>query len=184
MFNYYLGTPDNKNVGLIQKYYNEYNEYPSSITMKNFDFYTPFSDINIKSSWAWIDDLNVATKAKSIYPDPPNSSIDLSKLLVNMGVNFNLNRYEPSIQDLLNQLKQVPTVHILKSECQPNKDNKYYASNNQNTILIRDELDDDGFSTIVDQLTFSGELIPGKISSIEVYYDGIDQGWSIPVEMF
>ena len=91
--------------------------------------------------------------------------------------------YDTNYNLIKNELKQVPTVHILKSKCYPNKDNKYYASNKQNTILIRDELDDDGFSTIVDQLTFSNELKPGKITSIQVYYYGVNQSVSIPVEV-
>ena len=186
LFDQYLGTPDGKYQGLIQQYYKQYGEYPSDVTMKNFDFYTPFSDINIHSQWDWSTDSYVDGSGESINNPgyQANSKIDLSKLLIDMGANFNLNRSDPNHQDLLDRLAQTGTVHILKGECQADKDGKYYAQNNINTSVINDELDNLGYSDITDHLNFSSPkpLQLDKSTSVEVYYKN-QYKFTIPILM-
>ena len=116
------------------------------------------------------------------YNTLSSSNIDLSKLEMDMGADFNLNRNDDTTENLLDRLQQLKTpLSILQSFCQKNADGNYYAQNKKNTDQILNNLENSGYSDIVDGLTFSGLLIPHKISQILV--KGYGRTFPIPVIM-
>ena len=191
-FDQYLGTPDNKYKGLIQQYYQKYGEYPSDININNFDFYTPFSDININSTHRWVDN-DWGTNNYS------SSNINLSSLILNLGVDFNLTRTDHNIFSLLSKLRNIKTLDLSKTEFgyDPSGAHKghYYVDNTnkfQNTHyhnehMILNALKGSGYSEIIPNLTLEGELIPGQVSYITAKYDNpqlkYKDTFSIPVEI-
>ena len=189
-FDKYLGTPDGKNRGLLQQYYKKYGEYPSDISMKNFDFYTPYKDININSTHRW--KANNLKDKQNRY-NYSTSNVDFSQpadpsstpLAINLGVEFNMTRTDPTDLDLLNKLEkygQSHTIHIGHTYCGKDKDGKYNADNDKSRRVIDQALNELGFANIVPKLTFSGILKQGKISSIEVKYN-THYKFNIPILM-
>lgn len=199
-FDQYLGTP-NGDTGLINDYYKEHGKIPTDITMKNFDVYTPFSDINISSEHSWYN-----TTGTPGFPPPKSnassSKFDLSKLVLDLGAEFNLTRNDPSVDKLINELKtyttnksplELPISEFITDPAGKYK-NKYYVDDSDayqnihrhNEINIKNYLDDHGFSLFDQQipgLTFKGELFPNQASPLEVYYNGKDQGFPIYVKI-
>ena len=48
-----------------------------------------------------------------------------------------------------------------------------------NEGMIKEYLDDHGFDQLDRGLTLEGELIPGQASTLEAYYNGIDQDFLV-----
>ena len=97
---------------------------------------------------------------------------------------FNLNRNDHTTGNLLDKLQQLKTpVKIDKTFCKADKDGNYYVQDYDNYTPVQIEITLRGFADIADDLRYTGQLIPNKISKIEVYYKGVDQNFTIPVVM-
>ena len=180
-FDQALGTPDSKS-GLIYEYQQQYKELPSVVDLKNFDIYSPFNGLNIKSQFDydyWKGDYSPSKT--DLCANDSNSTIDLSKLNVNLGAEFRLsnNGSSPSVNKLINKLKNDKTIYkLLKNGLNP----PYTASNNSG--YIKDKLSDAGYSSIAADLSFTGQIkMNGTVSKINWFYNGTLEG-QINVETF
>ena len=83
-FDQYLGIPTakpgDKDYGLINQYYDNHQKIPSSVTMKDFDFYVPFKSINIQSKFYSRQTNDVLGYTGNAPDHYSTSTIDLSKL--------------------------------------------------------------------------------------------------------
>ena len=113
------------------------------------------------------------------------STIDLSQLQMDMGVNFSLNRYEPSIENLFNSLQHIQPIELSKYSLDKSKDGHYYVNNKDyydNERQITQYLEAHGYGEIIPGLTLEGELTPNKVVDISVSYNNQYKCW-IPVEI-
>ena len=181
LFDQYLGLPNTK-TGFINEYYRpKYHANPTNISIKDFDFYIPTNTIKIKSFFAWTtkgDDYGkIISSANSSY-----STINLNDLDLKLGIKFNMSRSEPSAQTALNELRKIPDyiIELDKSDFSNPND----ASNLNNGKLITNIISHSGsiYQTIINNLTYKGSLKLGQ-NNIEVFYNGIDQNFTIPVKV-
>lgn len=92
------------------------------------------------------------------------------------------NNYYLTQVDLRGMDKWFGSISVDKSDLHAEPDKiHYYAQHYQNSDIIDAQLEDLTYDNIVDYLTFSGELVPNKMNQIEVYYNKIDQHFTIPV---
>ena len=187
-FDQYLGTPDGS-TGLINKYYQEHGKIPSDISINDFDFYTPFSDINITSTHRWVFRQYPGDFKSPVHANYSSSKFDLSKLALNLGVDFNLTRTDPTIDQLLTKLQneyngsnplKLPLSGFTKDTSGSYK-GKYYVDDKtdySNEQLIIEYLDDHGFQQLDPGLTLEGQFIPGQASKIEATYNN---GRTVPI---
>ena len=87
--------------------------------------------------------------------------------------------YNTDYNLIQNKLKKDKTIYkLLKSGLYP----PYTASNNSG--YIEDKLSDAGYSSIVADMSFTGNIkIDGTQSPIEIYYNNVDQGFTIKIEV-
>ena len=195
-FNKYLGTPDGTS-GLINDYYKTHGKIPSDITLNNFDFYTPFSNININSQFIWeIVHYYEGGPGHDVKRDSSTSKFDLSNLTknLNLGVDFNLTRNDPTIDQLLTKLQneynynnplKIPQSEFIRDTSGSYK-GKYYVDDttsqqgihHHNEGMIKEYLDDHGFNQLDRGLTLEGELIPGQASKLVATYNN---GRNVPI---
>ena len=173
-FNQALGTPDSKS-GLIYQYQQKYKELPSAVDLKNFDIYSPFSGLNIKSAFDY-DYWKGYSSSDNLCANDSNSTIDLSKLNVNLGADFELsNNGGPSVNKLLNELKNDKTVwYVRKAYLNPKTTS---ASDPTNAGQIKDRLQASKYSSLTSGLTFSGNIkTDGTAGQISFSYNGVSEG--------
>ena len=186
-FNQYLGTPDNKYQGLIQKYYQTHKAYPADVNLNNFDIYSPFNSININSTFNydyWKD------YGSELDPDPKddldasdsNSTINLSNLSVDLAADIQFFDDDgPSKSELINELQNdTETWTLLKSGLNPKTSS---ASDPHNSGYLMQEFENTKYEPLTDHINFSGNIpTNGKVGQISWSYPGT-AGGKINVEV-
>ena len=185
LFNQYLGTPTSK-TGLINQFINQYHELPSSVNLNDFDFYIPYSEINIQSQFTWRTTSYVPDGGTDIS-NKSTSNINLSNLQLKMGASFTLTRQDPDLANFLAALGTLPKsdLSFYTMDFHKSSDGNYYSQNSYNDGFIRDSIGSSlpGYKAFAVGLTFKGQMVAGQTRNIEVYYNKIDQHITIPITL-
>ena len=178
LFNQYLGTPTSK-TGLINSYYRKYKVLPSDIHLNNFDFYTLLKNMNLPSTMQ-----HTTTQGPHGYDSwSYDSNTDFSKLGANLdlqlGMNFTLSRKSDSVCALMKELRKMPQL----LDFYRNFTSPYTASNNVQEIRDLISAYDSKLGALTPDLTFTGKIVQEKTNYLEVYYNGMDQNFAIPLKV-
>ena len=176
-FDQYLGTPDNKYKGLIQKYYQTHDSYPADVNLNNFDIYSPFSNIDINSIFNydyWKNDLDVPTENRNASDS--NSTIDLSKLNVELAADIQFSdNTGPDASQLIYGLQNDKEIWDIG----PINPNSSKPSDPYNSQLILGALAGSKYEPLTGQITFPNNndvLKPGVSVPIHWSYSGFPEG--------
>ena len=116
-------------------------------------------------------DNRFASGTKILDSSDSSSTIDLSHLNVKLSADISMGNPGKSKNDLLNDLKNDPTVWDIQEGAMSHKTKS--ASDPRNTGLILSELENSQYGPITDKMSFKGNIktngTPGKI---DFYYDG------------
>ena len=186
LFNKYLGTPASK-TGLINQFINQYHELPSRVNLNDFDFYIPYSNINIQSQFTWHTTSYDEPDGPTYFSNKSTSSINLSSLQLKMGTSFTLTRQDSDLANFLNKLQSLPQsdFNFFASDFKKNSEGKYDSNYipNQQRIIERLDVNLPNYQAFNDFLSFTGELKVGQTTNIEVFYNGEDQHITIPIKV-
>lgn len=177
LFDQYLGTPTSK-TGLISDYYAKYKQLPTDIKLNNFDFYTLLQDMDLPSTMhhKTIQGIHGYTAwSYDSYTDFRQLGRNLG---LQLGMNFTMSRKNSSLNDMMKELMNIPTL----SDFYHNFARPHNAKKNVTEIRNLIRTYDDKLGTITPDLTFVGKIKKGQVSNLEVYYKGQDQNFTLPVK--
>ena len=176
LFDKYLGTPDAKS-GLINQYYNQYKELPSDIKLNNFDFYMPFKSLDFTSNMKHTTTQGPHGYDAWTYDSTSNFTQGVN-LDLQLGMNFTLSRKDSDTTSLVNELRHLTSLLDIYA----NYKAPYTGQNNISEIRSIIKGYDAKLGKLTPDLNFKGDIKQGVTNYLEVYYQGIDQNFTLPLK--